>query len=78
MAEKDTQKPNKITNQINSLLHKLQQCADPDVVPNDKTNSYVILKISSYIEKVNQHLSEGAIKTWTKTLNEKKKKWNQC
>ena len=62
MEEKDTQKLNKTTQPINSLLSKLRAKKDLVEVPTDKTNSVRLMKTVQYMNAVTQHLAKDAVK----------------
>ena len=61
MAARDTRKPVKITQQINSLLSKLKQRDDMVVVPTDKTNSVILMEVSKYRTEVRSLLAKEAV-----------------
>ena len=61
MAARDTRKPVKIIQQINSLLSKLKQRDDMVVVPTDKTNSVILMEVSKYRTEVRSLLPKEAV-----------------
>ena len=70
MKTKDTRKKPAITNQINSLLQKLNKREDLVVAPTDKTNSTILMETTKYKEMTKNHLEAEAARSSRERLIE--------
>eukprot|EP00957_Ditylum_brightwellii_P106001 8086428-Ditylum_brightwellii.AAC.1 len=49
---------------LNSFFEDLKEASEEIVVPTDKTNAHLLVKLSDYNRWVKKHLQEAAVKVW--------------